>query len=195
MGPLFRLALLAPAAIIVLIGASACGGDDNAGNTSTTPTPTISVIPDEKLVPYFDKLDSIFEKASEDSATANQDLNDRLQEAGTNLDEEKAAMSSFLTATEAVFDDAINAMNALDVPAQAKNDHDSFVASARGSVQLASTLENDLADVESDTEAQALIDKFNTDYQPLLESADRACSNLQALATAAGLGTDLACQG
>jgi hypothetical protein len=172
---------------------SACGDDDNTDNTS--PTPITSVIPDEKLEPYFERLDAIFEKASEDTAEANQELNDGLREAGTDLDEEKAAMSTFLTATEAVFDNAIAAMNDLDVPSQAKNDHDSFVAAAEGSALLASTLEDDLADAKSDAEAQALIDEFNTNYQPLLESADQACTNLQDLATAAGLDTDLACQG
>ena len=140
-------------------------------------------------------MDAIFQKASDDSAGINQELDNGLNEAGTNLDEEKAAMEKFLTDTAGVFNEAITSMNALDVPAEAKADHDAFIAAAKASVLLASRLQDDISNAKTDTEAQNLISQFNDNYQPLLDAGDTACVNLQDIAATHGLDTDLACQG
>jgi len=189
--PLMRLTGLVLLSMIVALTVS-CGGGSNSTDTGS---PTITPTPNEALVPYFTQLVTIFQKASSDSADANSKLNDGLDAAGTNLDEEKAAMDTFLTSTAGVFNAAISSMNALDVPPLAKTDHDAFVAAATSSVQLASQLQNDLASVQTDTDAQDLINQFDTNYQPFLTAADTACANLQTLASANGVDVDLACQG
>lgn len=187
------LVLLAFAALII---AAACGGDDTDTVPSGTPTatPTIVPTPDVELAPYFQELDTIFQRASDDSVTADAALGNALT-AAQDVEAIKAAYTAFLTATKGVFETAIASMNGLQVPPVAQDDHNTFVAAAESSKNLAAELRDGIAGVTTEAELEALLEDFGTDKGPLLEEADQACSQLQETANTRGIDVDLACTG
>ena len=194
--------LLGLAAVAALVLVTTCGSSDKASPTERptstavgpTASPTIKPTTDVQLLPYFQQLDAVFQKASDDSFTANDELSRALTDA-QDIDQTKAAYDAFLTATESVFDAAITSMNGLDVPAAAKVDHDAFITAATSSKTLAAQLRDDLAGVTTEDELQALLNNFGTDKGPLLAAADTACNNLQETAASHGVDVDLACTG
>lgn len=172
-------------ALVVALAAviTACGGDSG-------PSPT----PDPAFQPYYTQLDAIFKKASDDSFAANDQLDSTLSEA-PDLDSEKAAFDTFLTSTEDVFTTAITSMNGLTVPPELKADHDAFVQAATSSRDLARQLQSGLAGVTTEEQLQTMLTDFDNDKQPLLDSGDTACTNLQTAAKQHGINVNLACTG
>lgn len=188
-------------AVAVLVIAVECGGDDTPSNVPTitatgasTGTPTIAPTPDAELIPYFQDLDTIFQRASDDSVTADGALETALSDA-QDIEGVKAAYITFLTSTESVFEIAIASMNGLQVPLVAQEGHSSFVAAAESSKGLAVELRDSIAGVTTEAELQTLLENFGADKGPLLEEADQACSQLQETAITRGIDIDLACTG
>lgn len=187
------LALLAFAALIT---AAACGGDDTDTAPSGTPaaTPTIKPTPDVELFPYFQELDAIFQRASDDSVTADAARGVALA-AAEDVEATKSAWITFLSATEGVFEAAIVAMNGLQAPPAAQAGHDEFVAAAQSSKNLAAKLRADIAGVTTKAQLDVLLEDFGTESGPLLDEADSACMKLQETAITHGIDIDLACTG
>lgn len=189
------IGLLAVAALILLVQS---GGDDStpgptAGPTaSPTPSPTVKPTTDVELVPYFDELETIFQQASDGSVTA-----DNARAAALDSAEDiggiKTAYIDFLAATGAVFDAAIVAMNALEVPPAVQADHSAFITAAQSSKNLATELSTSIQGVTTEQELQALLQDFGNDNGPLLAAADLACARLQETALTHGVDVDLAC--
>jgi hypothetical protein len=181
--------------VAALLMAVACGDDDAGTPTDViTPTtsPTIKPTPDVELVPYFQELDTIFQKASDDSVTADAALTAALASA-QDIAATKAAYTAFLTATEGTFQAAIVAMTGLQVPAVTADGHNAFVVAAGSSRNLAAELRVDIAAATTEAQLDTLLEKFATDKAPVLEEADAACSQLQETAMAHGIDVDLAC--
>jgi hypothetical protein len=187
------------AAILILVLAIECsGGSDDAVNGSptatgeqsgsNTPQPTVDVA----LQPYFQQLASIFQKASDDNLAAVSELDQARSNAQT-LEDTKAAYATFLTATQSAFDTAIGAMNQLDVPAEAKDDHTAFVNATTQSRQLAEQFMSDVANTTTQQELDDLLNNFGADKGPLLTTIDDACAGLQETATSHGVDVDLGC--
>jgi hypothetical protein len=178
----------------VLIIAIACGGDDTDTAPSGTPTatPTIKPTPDVELFPYFQELDAIFQRASDDSVTADAALGDALT-AAQDVEATRVAYTAFLTATEGVFEAAIVAMNGLQAPPVAQAGHNEFVAAAESSKNLAAKLRADIAGVTTKAQLDVLLEDFGTASGPLLDEADSACKKLQETAITHGIDVDLAC--
>lgn len=188
------LGLLAVAALVIAVE---CGGDDKpsvAPTIGATAAPTIAPTADVELTPYFQGLDTIFQRASDDSVTADATLQTALSDA-QDIEATKAAYATFLTSTESVFETAIAAMNGLQVPPAAQEGHSSFIAAAESSKVLAAELRDSIAGVTTEAELETLLEDFGADKGPLLEEADQACSQLQETATARGIDIDLACTG
>lgn len=188
-------------AVAVLIVAVECSGDDKPSVVPTigataAPTDASTIAPtvDVELMPYFQGLDTIFQKASDDSVTADATLQTALSDA-QDIEAIKAAYVTFLTSTESVFETAIAAMNGLQVPLVAQDGHSSFVAAAESSKGLAAELRDSIAGVTTEVELETLLEAFGADKGPLLEEADQACSQLQETATTRGIDIDLACTG
>lgn len=188
-------------AVGLLILAVECGGDDTpsvvptiAATTAPAGTPTIAPTPDVELLPYFQGLDTIFQRASDDSVTADGVLQTALSDA-QDIEGTKAAYTTFLTSTESVFETAIASMNGLQVPPVAQDDHNAFIAAAESSKNLAAELRGSIAAVTTEAELETLLADFGANKGPLLEEADQACSRLQETAITRGIDIDLACTG
>jgi hypothetical protein len=200
----YRAAIIATAlgfiAVIVLILAVELSSDDdshaNGGvvipTTSPTAAPSPTPTPDAVLLPYFTELDTIFQRASDESITADAALQAALSE-DADVEALKTAYSTFLTATEAVFANAIASMDAMTVPVAAQAGHNAFRAAADSSRVLAAELRGDIAAVTTEDELRTLLETFGADKGPLLEEADNACVSLQETATSHGINLDLAC--
>lgn len=201
----YRAAIIATAlgfiAVIALILVVELSDDDepdpSTGDVPTTEvtitgTPTEIPTPDIELQPYFQELDTIFQRASDESLLADQARQQAL-EAGGDIEAVKLAWSNFLTATEAVFTNAITSMDALTVPAVVRPGHDAFRAAADSSRILAAQLRADIAVVTTENELDAVLQNFGQVNGPLLEAADAACVELQETANSHGIFLDLAC--
>jgi hypothetical protein len=183
-------------ALAALIAAVACGGDDTDTPPSDAPaaTTTIKPTPDAEIFPYFQELDAIFQRASDDSVTADAALGAALS-AAQDVEATRVAYTAFLTATEGVFEAAIVAMNGIQVPPVAQAGHNEFVAAAESSKNLAAKLRADIAGVAAKAQLDVLLEDFGTASGPLLDEADAACTKLQGTAITHGIDVDLACNG
>jgi hypothetical protein len=201
----YRAAMIATAlgfiAVIALILAVELSEDDRPAPPSagdiptageTTGTPTEIPTPDLELQPYFQELDTIFQRASDESLLADEARLSAL-EAGGDIEAVKRAWSDFLTATEAVFANAVASMDAMTVPETARPGHDAFRAAADSSRTLAAQLRADISAVTTEDELDAVLENFGRVNGPLLEEADAACLDLQETALSHGIFLDLAC--
>jgi hypothetical protein len=193
-----RLALIAAFFTLAALLA-ACGGDDNkststpgatgaSNNASKTPNGDAGPASD-----YFQSLASRFEKSRNDSDVATTKLNDDLDSAET-LDEQKAAIDTFLETMIGVFDASITAMDALDPPSAAEQAHNKFRDDISEAKDISATLQSNISDADSVEAAQAVVDDFNQRVVELVDDAQAACRDLQSVADAQDISADLECK-
>ena len=181
-----RYALIAAISLLWIL-AVACGDDDdgapagNGGDGAMT------------LQEYFDELDVIFARAEAATDRAEAQLEEdasNAQEFGDEVD----AVDAFLDEVIVAFEDAIADMEDLDPPGEASGAHDDFLEAASAASDGAGRFQDELADVDTRDEADALVTQFDGEMTALIRGADEACLELQIVADQNDVDVDLECE-
>ncbi|MEO8458566.1 MAG: hypothetical protein ABI559_12235 [Chloroflexota bacterium] len=196
---LAALVCVALAAFVV-----ACGGEDASpantpgpsgsgsvsGSATAKPSGGPTANPEEQT--YFQQLAVIFSGGQARSNAASSQLDTDLS-AAKSLDDQKAAIDTFLDTMIAVFQDAADGMDSLDAPADAKDNHTRFRDDVSQAKTISAGLKNDIAGAETSDEATTIIDDFNTRVNALVSDSQAACTALQGIATGDNVDVDLGC--
>ena len=171
--PWRRWLLLIGAGLALVAAAAACGGGGGKSLSAED---------------YFKKVEAISNEAIEkESAAAPSD-----EEAANLTPEElKQRGIEFLSAAATITEDAIQKVEALEVPDDLRDGHDDLVAAGN---DLAKTY-RDLADEAQDVAPEDIEDFFNSKVfaESTFAKFDEACSGLEKLAGDKGIEVDLNC--
>ncbi len=178
------LPLLA-ALLLALSLALACGDDDGGSTTSSNGD-------GDSLPGYFAGLQRIFADADDATNEAEEPLNET--SSGAELDVKLSALDTYLGEIDIIFDEAIDQLNDLDVPAAATGDHQNFIDGVRESVIASDALRNDLTDITTDVQLDDRLASFDSDIDAAVDKADAACLALQRIADTEDIAIDLACE-
>jgi hypothetical protein len=191
------VALLAAVAIVGL----ACGGSSSDSSTATGTssaaqatgtTATAATAGGSDESDYFTQLASIFAGGQTATNDANTKLNNDLSSAQT-LDENRAAINTFLDSMVGVFSTAITRMQALNPPADASDDHNKFLQDVQKAKTKSSDLKGQLTSASTTADFSTIVNAFNTEVDALVSDANVACVALQDLDNQHGANVDLSC--
>jgi hypothetical protein len=141
---------------------------------------------------YFTQLASIFAGGQTGSDNANTKLNNDLSCSQT-LDENRAAINTFLDSMVGAFSTAITRMQALNPPADARDAHNKFLQDVQNAKTKSSDLKNRLANASTIADFHTIVNDFNTEVDALVSDANVACVALQDLDNQHGANVDLSC--
>ncbi len=147
------------------------------------------------LEEYFQRLDAIQE-----------DVDARFEEQGDDedpfdpdapLEERVDALTGGLQDSKAILEDAVEAVQGLDPPAEVEDAHDEFVAALLGFLPSFDDFRDRAADVESESDLEELfssLDEGSQEFQEAGERLDAACLAIQAIADQNNIAVDLNCE-
>jgi hypothetical protein len=141
---------------------------------------------------YFTQLATIFAGGKTGRDDANTKLNIDLNAAQT-LDDNRAAINSFLDSMVGVFSTAITGMQAITPPADATDAHSKFLQDVQNARTKSSDLRGQLANASTTADFSTIVDAFNTEVDALVSDANVACVALQDLDNQHGANIDLSC--
>jgi hypothetical protein len=184
------LALVAILAAVAMAGL-ACGSSSNSSTATGAPaTGATASASDESA--YFTKLATIFAGGKTGSNAASTKLNNDLNAAQT-LDDNRAAINTFLDSMVGVFSTAITGMQALNPPDDARDAHNKFLQDVQNAKAKSSDLKGRLAIASTTADFTTIVNAFNTDVDALVSDANVACVALQNLDNQHGANIDLSC--
>jgi hypothetical protein len=191
--------LLASVVLLAAVGlvGLACGGSSNnsstaTGTSSATGTATGAPTGGSNESDYFTQLAGIFAGGQTGSDAANTKLNNDLNSAQT-LDDNRAAINTFLDSMIGVFSTAMTGMQALTPPADASDAHNRFLQDVQNAKTKSSALKGQLASASTTADFNTVVDAFNTEVDALVSDANTACVALQNLDNQHGANVDLSC--
>lgn len=130
-----------------------------------------------------------------------QEINDATQTSVDALDEQFEGAGEDIGATQGYFDSfnaiaeqTINDLKALEPPAEARNAHDEFVAGLDQMLTLYEDISDRLADVKSLSELQAVFEEPDPAFGTASARITSACLQLQGIADENGIDVDLRCE-
>lgn len=181
----------------VAIAGLACGGSSNNSSTATgassaTGTATGATAGGSDESGYFTQLAGIFAGGKTGSDDASTKLNNDLTAAQT-LDDNRAAINTFLDSMVGVFGTAITGMQALTPPADARDAHNRFLQDVQNAKTKSSDLKGQLASASTTADFNTIVEAFNTEVDALVSDANTACVALQDLDNLHGVNVDLSC--
>ena len=191
------VALLAAVAMVGL----ACGGSSSDSSTATGTssaaqatgtTATAATAGGSDESDYFTQLASIFAGGQTGSNDASTKLNNDLGSAQT-LDDNRAAINTFLDSMVGVFSTAITRMQALNPPDDARDAHNKFLQDVQNAKTKSSDLKGQLANASTIADFHTIVNDFNTEVDALVSDANVACVALQDLDNQHGANVDLSC--
>jgi hypothetical protein len=185
---LASVGLLAAVAMVGL----ACGGSSSNSSTTSGASATGATAGGSDESAYFTKLATIFAGGKTGSDDANTKLNNDLNAAQT-LDDNRAAINTFLDSMVGVFSTAITGMQALTPPADASDAHNKFLQDVQNAKTKSSDLKVQLASASTTADFNTIVDAFNTEVDALVSDANTACVALQDLDNQHGANVDLSC--
>jgi hypothetical protein len=158
---LFPVLLIAASAVLLGIGAVACGDDDDDDDAGTA-TATGSTDGESPLVDYLTEVNDIENSVT----TATNAIGDQSEDAFSDPARARQALSAAIDAAEA----AVASLKALEpVPETAQDEHDALVSSGEALVEVVQGLNDELQGMS----AGAAFDQFADDAQ----AADSDLSN------------------
>jgi hypothetical protein len=191
--------LLASVALLAAVAMAglACGGSSSNSSTATgtsSATGTATAVPTggSNESDYFTQLASIFAGGQTGSDDANTKLNNDLGSAQT-LDDNRAAINTFLDSMVGVFNSAMTRMQALNPPDDARDAHNKFLQDVQNAKTKSSDLKVQLANASTTAEFNSIVDTFNTEVDALVADANVACVALQDLDNQHGANVNLSC--
>ena len=160
-------------------------GEAGSGNTESGSKLT--------LQDYYNQIGGIFQNADQKTKQVQSELDIDLATAGS-LDEEIAALDSFLTSVSTTIGDSIILMQALQPPAEVSQYHADFLAGANQTLKIASDLQSKLAGIKTEADANKVIDQFQKDSAPTEARTKAACQRLQDVANQKNINVALHCE-
>jgi hypothetical protein len=184
------------ASVAVLAGVAmvglACGGSSSNGATTSGASATGATAGGSGESGYFTQLASIFAGGKTGSDDASTKLNNDLNAAQT-LDDNRAAINTFLDSMVGVFNTAITGMQALTPPDDARGAHTKFLQDVQNAKTKSSDLKGQLASASTTAGFNTIVNAFNTQVDALVSDANTACLALQNLDNQHGANVDLSC--
>ena len=174
---LVPMLLIAASVVLLGIGAVACGDDDDDDDDGGAPTATGS---GNELVDYLTEVNDIENGVT----TATNAIGEQSEEAFSDPAKARQALSAAVDAAES----AVTALNALDPPETAQDEHDALVAAGEDIAAAANAIIDDLqgmqaGDASFDTLAEEA-QSVDSDLSKAINAGVDACEAMQELATA-----------
>ncbi len=130
-----------------------------------------------------------FDRISDDAQTRVE----RLESEGVGQDIE--ASRDYFDSLVDIFEETFNDLKNLQPPGEARDAHSEFVAAGAEMLASLEDFSDQLADVESPSELQALLAEPMPAFAAASEQSANACLELQGIADENGIEVDLACGG
>lgn len=122
---------------------------------------------------------------------------DTLMEESRGVGQEIEGTRGFFDDFQAITKQALNDVNDIYPPAdagEARDAHDEFVAALAEVLAILEDISDRLADIESPSEVQALVEQLTPSFDAASERANDACLQLQGVADENGIEVDLDCE-
>ncbi len=145
------------------------------------------------LEDYYSEIEGIFQNADAETTQAQSDLDSALNSAGS-LDDEISALDAFLSSVSITIGDSIILMQALQPPAEVSPYHADFLAGANQTLKIAGDLQSKLPDIQTEDDAQQMMDDFQRDSAPTEAKTKAACQRLQDVANQKNISVNLQCE-
>ncbi len=182
----FPLVLFAASALLLGIGAVACGDDDDDGNDGGTATSTGGGT--TTLGAYLKDVNDVQEGVS----TATDVIGEQSDTAFS--DPAKARQS--LSAAIDVADSAVTALKALDPPDEAKSEHEALIAAGENLVKVAQKLSDELQGMQPGAAFDTLAKDAQAPGSELSAAIDKmvsACEAMQSVSEEYKTSVSLSC--
>ncbi len=177
--------LLALAVALSLV--VACGGDDNSQGSATPKTSASSSTTDQTLKAYFPQLRDILTRVDDQRGQ----LNAKYPNGGADPGQTRQYLAEFLP----MLTNALSDMKKLDVPSQARSQHDALVSAFQDLLTAFTSLSNDVQDINSASDLKAYFDPHKSDINAKGDRVNATCTDLQKVANSSSAGIDLKCSG
>jgi hypothetical protein len=202
--------LLLMAVTLLLAGSIACGGDDDddGGDSDATATAAGDDGGDDEETDeptddagddggddggddddYYNQLETIFDSADQETNAISQQYSGPYDDTADEIEQTTAAFSE----TGAVLEGVTESMSDLDIPIEAQDAHDSYVASVGSATSLFAVSVLDLGEISTAEELTAFQDEVGPDLSAAVDDIEEQCLVLQGLADDADSGADLGC--
>lgn len=204
-------------ACVLLLGAAACGGDDDSGDGSgSAPTDTAAgddgegeggdgdseETPDggvdggdggsasPELEDYFRVMEEIGIRTDDELEAIQSDLNDGAPETD---EEEIEAIREAFQRTGETLERSLTEAGDLGPPAEVQEAHQAFIETLTDFLALLSEFVDASDGVTSATEFETLINEYDPQLTDADDTFDDACLELQAIAVDNGIAADIRC--
>lgn len=202
MKKLWMLFLLMVVTLLVA-GSVACGGDDDDGGDSgatvdagddggddeATDEPTDDAGDDGGDGDYYNTLETLFDDADQETNAIGQQYSGPFDDTADEIAQTTTAYSQ----TGEVMMDLIDSMSDLDIPVEAQDAHDSYVASLGSAASLLNASVLDLGEISTAEELTAFQDEHGPELTAASDDLEENCLVLQGLADSAESGANLGC--
>ncbi len=202
MKKLWMLFLLMVVTLLVA-GSVACGGDDDDGGDSgatvdagddggddeATDEPTDDAGDDGGDGDYYNTLETLFDDADQETNEIGQQYSGPFDDTADEIAQTTTAYSQ----TGEVMMDLIDSMSGLDIPVEAQDAHDSYVASLGSAASLLNASVLDLGEISTAEELTAFQDEHGPELTAASDDLEENCLVLQGLADSAESGANLGC--
>ena len=144
------------------------------------------------LEEYFQEIDTIFEESDQAVEDVTADF-DAAMDAATTVEEQVAALKSFLDETNRVLFLSILQLGGLEPPPEVAASHNDFLDQVEAVAQISEDFLARLPDVQTNADLEALISELDFDLSVATATADDACLEMQGVADDNGIIVDLNC--
>lgn len=141
---------------------------------------------------YFTQLETIFHDTDAEGSRLQGELNQSV-DASSTVDEQIAALNTFLDSSSKTFQNALDALDKLDTPSAAQSSQKAFVSAANDALSEIAQLKSDLRGVQTQADLDSALSDFETRFTTVTTAADAACVDLQKLAADSNVTIDLQC--
>lgn len=165
---------------IAAFGAAAAACDDGGGESLT-------------LEEYFERFTAIDQNVDAEIEELFADFPDVSDEEFFANDANLPLIKSIFEGFPRVLREALDELAGLDPPAEAEDAHDALLDAGRDLQAAFEQANEDIADVETAAEAQAISQARDEEVAPAEQAFDEACLALVGVATENGLTVDVSC--
>lgn len=135
---------------------------------------------------YFQQLEEIVESTNTRIET--------LGEESQGVGEDMEATRDYFEGVEAIVGQNLSDLKDISPPAEAQDAHDELVAALEERSALWQDFTEQVADLESISEVETLIEELDQSFEAIAERASAACLQVQGIADENGIEVDLECE-
>lgn len=164
-----------------------CSGEVTPGSAS----PSATGAPAD-LQTYFTRIQGIFKSTDSALNDISSQLDSALASATGDTEQVSAFRDSFSRSHQTV-SDAVSRLESIDPPPAARDAHNAFLQAARHSADLSQQILDQLGTLNTTDEVNAYFNQVDADLTSATNDRDKACADLQTLASANNISVDLNC--